>query len=205
MYALLRLQFDLQKKTLLFLLVLLFIILVLFSSAIATSLPFIAFILSTNLSLTLTFLSNKKFYYLLHTMPLKRDHIVKSSVFHSFLPIIIIYTIVLPFQIKEGIAQENLQESLGFFIGFFSCSLLANVVHHYFIFTNEKLQISLGEHTLSLVGMTFVIMAPHALFCLIGSEETFYLRMMIMPLITCLLCYVLLKKTIKYYKNKEIV
>ena len=205
MYALLRLQFDLQKKTLLFLLVLLFIILILFSSAIATSLPFIAFILSTNLSLTLTFLSNKKFYYLLHTMPLKRDHIVKSSVFYSFLPIIITYTIVLPFQIKEGIAQENMQESLGFFIGFFSCSLLANVVEHYFIFTNEKLQISPGENALALVSTIFVVMAPHAIFCLIGPEETFYLRMMIMPLITCLLCYLLLKKTIKYYKNKEIV
>ena len=205
MYALLRLQFDLQKKTLLFLLVGLFIILILFSSTMPTNLPLIAFILSTNLSLTLTFLSNKKFYYLLHTMPLKRDYIVKGSVFYSFLPVIITYTIVLPFQIKEGIAHENMQESLGFFIGFFSCSLLANVVEHYFIFTNEKLQISAGENALALVITIFFIMAPHAFFFLNGSEETFYLRMMIMPLITILLCYLLLKKTIKYYENKEIV
>ena len=205
MYALLRLQFDLQKKTLLFLLVALLIILVLFSSAIPTSLPFIAFILSTNLSMTLTFLSNKNFYYLLHTMPLKRESIVKSSILSSFLLVIIIYTIVLPFQIKEGIAQENIHESAGFFIGFFSSSLLANVVQHYFIFTNEKLQISSGEHTLALVGTIFVVMVPHAIFCLIGPEETFYLRMMIMPLITCLLYYFILKIIIRHYKKKEIV
>ena len=205
MYALLRLQFDLQKKTLLFLLVGLLIILILFSSAIPTSLPFIAFILSTNLSMTLTFLSNKNFYYLLHTMPLKREPIVKSSILSSFLLVIIIYTIVLPFQIKEGIAHENIHESVGFFIGFFSSSLLANVVQHYFIFTNEKLQISSGEHILALVGTIFVVMVPHAIFCLIGSEETFYLRMMIMPLITCLLYYFILKITIRHYKKKEFV
>ncbi len=149
MYALLRLQFDLQKKTLLFLLVGLLIILILFSSSIPTNLPFIAFILSTNLSMSSTFLSNKNFYYILHTMPIKREHIVKSSIFSSSLLVTIIFTILLPFQIKEGIAHENIHESVGIFIGFFSSSLLANVVQHYFIFTNEKLQISSGENTLS--------------------------------------------------------
>jgi len=205
MYALLRLQFDLQKKTLLFLLVALLIILVLFSSAIPTSLPFIAFILSTNLLMSSILLSNKSFSYVLHTMPIKREHIVKSSAFTSSLLVTIIFAILLPFQIKEGIAHDNIHESVGIFIGFFSSSLLANVVQHYFIFTNEKLQISSGENALTLVGTMFVVMAPHAIFCLIGSEETFYLRMMIMPLITCLLYYFILKIIIRHYKKKEIV
>lgn len=71
MYALLRLQFDLQKKTLLFLLVGLLIILILFSSTLSTSLPFIAFILLTNLSIPLTFSTIKSFYHRLSTMPLR--------------------------------------------------------------------------------------------------------------------------------------
>ena len=205
MYALLRLQFDLQKKTLLFLLVGLLIILILFSSTLSTSLPFIAFILSTNLSMPLTFSTIKSFYHRLSTMPLKRDHIVKSSILFSSLLVIIIYTIVLPFQIKEGIVQENINESIGFFIGFFSSSLLANIVQYYFIYTNEKLQISSGENALALVGTIFFVMAPHAAFCLIGSEETFYLRIMIMPLITFLLYHFIFKITIRHFKKREFV
>ena len=204
MYALLRLQFDLQKKTLLFLLVCLLIILICIFTFSSTNLSFLAFILSINLLTGSTFLSEGKFHHILHTMPIKREHIVKSSVLFSSFLVIIIFTIVLPYQIKEGIVNENAQESVGMFIGFFSSALFANVVQHYFIFTNEKLQISSGENALALVGTIFVVMAPHAIFCLIGSEETFYLRMMIMPFITCLLCYLLLKKTIRYYKNNEI-
>ena len=204
MYALLRLQFDLQKKTLLFLLVALFIILIYTFTFISTNLSFFAFILSINLLTGSTFLSEGNFHHILHTMPIKREHIVKSSVLFSSFLVIIIFTIVLPYQIKEGIVNENVQESVGMFIGFFSSSLLANIVQHYFIFTNEKLQISWGENTLALFGSIFVVMFPHALFYFNGSEETFYIRVIIMPLITCLLCYLILKKTIKYYKNREV-
>ena len=138
-------------------------------------------------------------------MPIKREYIVKSSTFFSSLIIAIIFAISLPFQIKAGIAHEDLQLYLGIFIGFFSSSLLANIVQHYFIFTNERVEIRSIENILALFGSIFFVMLPHALFCLNGPEETFYLRIMIMPLITCLLCYLLLKKTIRYYKNKEIV
>ena len=205
MYALLRLQFDLQKKTLLFLLVGLLIILICIFTFSSTNLSFLAFILSINLSTSSTFLSNNNFYHILHTMPIKREHIVKSSVLFSSFLVIIIFTIVLPYQIKEGIVNENAQESVGMFIGFFSSALFANVVQHYFIFTNEKLQISSGENALALVSTIFVVMAPHAIFCLIGPEETFYLRMMIMPLITCLLYYFFLKITIRKFKKREFV
>ena len=207
MYALLRLHFDLQKKTLLFVLVALFVILILMfnSIMIPTNLPVLTFILSMNLSNSSTFLSNKNFYYILHTMPIKREHIVKSSAFFSSLIIIIFFAIPLPFQIRFGIANEELQEYLAIFTGFFSSSLLVNVVQHYFIFTNEKLEIHSTENILAVFGSITFVIVPHAIICLSGSEETFYIRMMIMPLITCLLCYVILKKTIKHYNNKEIM
>lgn len=207
MYALLRLQFDLQKKTLLFLLVCLFIILIfMFSSiTIPTNLPILAFILSMSLSTNSTFLPNKTFYYILHTMPIKRENIVKSSAFSSSLLVTIIFAVLLPFQIKEGIAHENIQQYVAIFIGLFSSALLANIVQHYFIFTNEQLNIGSGENALALVGSLFIVMVPHAVFCLIGSEGTFYIRMMIMPLITCLLYYFILKRIIRHYKNKEII
>ena len=106
MYALLRLQFDLQKRTLLFLFIVLVAILIFtFNSIILpTNLSVLTLILSMNLSNSSTFLSNKKFYYILLTMPIKHEHIVKSSTFFSSLiiAIIICYFVTLSNQSRNS-------------------------------------------------------------------------------------------------------
>ena len=141
MYALLRLQFELHKKTLLFLIVLLPIMGFLFP---ASNIPIFAYIMAINVTTSSTFLSNNTFYRTLHTMPLKRESIVKSSYTLSFLFVSIIFIILAPFQVNTGITHENSQEHLAFFTGFFGSAIITNAIQQYFIFTNEKIMTSSG-------------------------------------------------------------
>ncbi|MFF5993365.1 ABC-2 transporter permease [Lysinibacillus sp. KU-BSD001] len=201
MYALVRLQFELHKKPLLFLIVLLLIISFLFP---ASNIPIFTYIMAINAITSSTFLSNNAFYRTLHTMPVKRESIVKSSYTFSFLFVSIIFMILALFQVNTGMSYENPQEHWGFFTGFFGSAIVAIALQQYFIFTNEKVMKSSVDHALATFGSLFVIMAPHAAFCLIGPEETFYIRMMIMPIISCAFYVIILKISIRAYKKREL-
>ncbi|WP_431029515.1 ABC-2 transporter permease [Lysinibacillus sp. LZ02] len=201
MYALLRLQFELHKKMLLFLIVALPIIVFLLP---ASNISIFAYIMAINAITSSTFLSNNTFYRTLHTMPLKREHIVKSSYTFSFLFVSIIFMILALSQVSTGITHENPQEHWGFFTGFFGSAIVVIALQQYFMFTNEKITKSSVDNALATFGSLFVIMIPHAAFCLIGPEETFYIRMMIMPMISCMLYFIMLKISTRAYKKREL-
>ncbi|MGM9944376.1 MAG: ABC-2 transporter permease [Lysinibacillus sp.] len=199
MLALLKLQWQLRKKMLLFYLAIIIGIGVFLSTKIDTmQLTIICYFLSVSFLSNSFFVSSNHFYRLLAIMPIAREKVVKSIALLSLLFIIMTFSIILPFQLKN-----NITENLSFFLGFFACAIVCSAIEQYFLFTNEKPEIGFGENMLSMLG-SIIILIPHALLYLIEHEPTIYLRLLIAPILAVVFYYWRMKGNIAYFEKKEI-
>lgn len=153
----------------------------------------------------MSFLKDQKMRYLVHSLPVSRQEIVTATYASVLVYIVMIYSVIFPLQFHRGIQQNTLEDFLIPFAGFFAVSIVSVAMEMYFRFHSNPFKESMTDYLLSLLSPLFFILLPHSLLHLWDHEPSFYIRLLVFPVISILLFYWSLKKSIRLYETKEVI
>ena len=144
--------------------------------------------------------------YLVHSFPISRRDIVTAVYTSVLFHIVMIYVVLLPAQIYTDIQRTEGDHFFIPFAGFFAVSIASAAIEMYFNFYGKHFKESMTDSLLGLFAALFFILFPHLALLLIWDHEpSFYLRLLIFPMISMILFYFSLKKSIRLYETKEVI
>lgn len=206
MKALLHLQLKNNGISILFVLILTFVISLLYAQdEDRMSIAIYALIFSLNSYRSFSLLKEQKIRYFIHSLPIARREIVTAIYVSTLFYISIIYLVLLPTQIYRGFYQNELEDFLIPFAGLFAVSIASAALEIYLNFRSNDFKESMTDSLLSLFGALFFILLPHMGLLLWNHEPSFYLRLLVFPIISIVLFYFSLKKSIRLYETKEVI
>lgn len=206
MKALLHLQLKNNGFSILLVLILTFVISLLFAqNEDGMSIAIYALIFSLNSYRSFSLLKEQKMRYFIHSLPIARREIVTAIYVSTLFYISIIYLVLLPSQIYRSFYQNELEDFLIPFAGLFAVSIASAALEIYLNFRSNDFKESMTDSLLSLFGALFFILLPHMGLLLWNHEPSFYLRLLVFPIISIVLFYFSLKKSIRLYETKEVI
>ena len=153
----------------------------------------------------MSFLKDPKMRYLVHSLPVSRQEIVTATYTSVLVYIVMIYSVIFPIQFYRGLQQNELEDFLVPFAGFFAVSIVGAAMEMYFRFHSNPFKESMTDYLLSFFGALLFILMPHCLLCWWDHEPSFYIRLLVFPIISIMLFYWSLKKSIHLYETKEVI
>lgn len=206
MKGLLHLQYKMNKRGLLINVIAITMIGLLFMRSTGeTTIPIIAFILSMGTIRGASLLKDKNTRMLVHSFPIKRRTIVTGTYVSVLFYLFMFYSLLAPFQVVKGQQQADLHNFLVLYVGFFAAIIAYAAVDLYGMFKGDPSQESTTDSLLISFGAIFFIMLPHSLLSSWEHEPSFYLRLFVFPVISIMLFYFSLQKSIRLYETKEIM
>ncbi len=207
MKALLYLQLKNNGKSMLLVLSIAFVI-SLFSIRNENTMPAViyALIFTTSSFRHMSLLKEQKMRYFVHSFPVSRQDIVTAIYTSVLIHIIMIYAVLLPAQIYTELQRTEGDHFLVPFAGFFAVSIASAAIEIYLNFYGKHFEESMTDSLLGLCAALFLILFPHFGLLLIWDHEpSFYWRLLVFPIISIILFYFSLKKSIRLYETKEVI
>ena len=206
MKTMLHLQYEMNKRMLLVQLIVLPIIgLIFMHTSNEISIPIFALIFSMGAARSLSLLKDKNTRLLVHSFPIERKAIVAGTYIPVLLYVFMIYAFLSPFQILKGLEQGDLHNLLIPYVGFFAATIAYAALDLRGMLKGDSSRESTTDSLLISFGTLFFIMLPHCLLCWWDHEPSFYIRLLVFPIISIMLFYWSLKKSIHLYETKEVI
>ena len=164
-----------------------------------------ALVISSGSFRHMSLLQDKKMRYFVHSLPVSRQEIVTATYASVLVYIVVIYSVIFPLQFQRGIQQNELEDFLIPFTGFLAVSIVGAAMEMVFRFHTNPFRESMTDSFLSFFGALLFILMPHLLLNLWDHEPSFHIRLLVFPVISIMLFYWSLKKSIRLYETKEVI
>lgn len=206
MKALLQLQWSLHKSSIWLTITAVLILGFLFYNNV-NEMALISFALAftiNSVTLSKRIFTDSRTELLLYAMPISRATLIKNLYVTNFLLCSIIYLLILPMQIVGGLAHNELTSYSIALFGFYGGSLIGTAYHLSFQLKDLS-EDSWLDSLLSIGAGMFVIVVPHMLLSFIEHAPTFWLRLLIMPIVSLILYRYLMNRGIRKFSDRELL
>jgi hypothetical protein len=165
-----------------------------------------ALVVSSSSFRHMSLLKIQKMRHFIHSFPISRRDIVTATYTSVLIYIFMIYVVLLPALLYAEIQRTEEEHLFIPFTGFFAVSIASAAMEIYLNFRSNDFKESMTDSLLSSFGALFFLLPPHmGLLLLWDHEPSFYLRLLVFPIISMILFYFSLKKSIRLYETKEVI